>query len=226
MCRWLENCVLDSSSAWLRNVRMRNDLWAFPLGAWGNDSFRYFVCSALLFTFSVQFWRDERLKSATREFIWLTFVFRRHSLTCTHSLPHSQCPTPHGTLLIVLVAPAISCQINFNLIKFFHFAQSQKINENFCQINVKKLTHCKAFEGCALLLLTPSVEKSAKTNHSCRNIYKHLFCTPDVRNCVCGCWLRVCEFLTPGTGAIFRRKPIATTPKSSRNFGLSHLPLE
>jgi len=49
------------------------------------------------------------------------------------------------------VAPAISCQINFNLIKFFHFAQSQKINENFCQINVKKLTHCKAFEGCALL---------------------------------------------------------------------------
>jgi len=25
MCRWLENCVLDSSSATLENVRMRND---------------------------------------------------------------------------------------------------------------------------------------------------------------------------------------------------------
>lgn len=137
MCRCLSGKLhIDFSlPGWLGNEMNAMIYGQFP---GGNDSFRYFVCFVLLFrlyfqlSLSVCNFDATSDSKAQHENLFGSHLSSADTYSHAHthttaSPPHTHIAmaAPHGTLLIVLVAPAISCQINFNLIKFFHFTQSQ-----------------------------------------------------------------------------------------------------
>lgn len=131
MCRWLENCVYCAVLYCVPGFEMYAMIYGHS--PWGSVAMIRFailsvrlpslvLCFVLCFPFSLSGCAILTRGGATTQKrnmgIYLAHICLPAALACTHS-PTSPMVLPHGTLLIVLVAPAISCQINFNLIKFF-----------------------------------------------------------------------------------------------------------
>lgn len=124
---------------------------------------------------------------------------------------HIPMPVSHGALLIVLVAPAISCQINFNLIKFFLTDKNKwKFLSNKC-LKIDSLPNIGRGWDFSKEKVITAVEIFTSICLAPLTLY------PSHPLCAC-----VWEFLTLSTEAFFAENPPNTSPSTSKDPWSSH----